>query len=137
LADHSGVPVGNGLTTEWHPTQMLADIRTLTEHDDGSLEQIACCFFGDGRNNVARSLLIAAVRLGMDLRNRGAAAAVRFGAMAPLSVPAGHTEAVRGQHPPKAGMIAGYLWDGGRGVRHLGFLAVGICCRRRTEARRA
>jgi hypothetical protein len=94
-----GFRSGSGWRLNGIPTQMLADIRTLTEHDDGSLEQIACCFFGDGRNNVARSLLIAAVRLGMDLRNRGVAAAVRFGVMAPLSVPAGHTEAVRGQHP--------------------------------------
>ncbi len=68
LADYSGVPVWNGLTTEWHPTQMLADILTMTEHHAGPLEQIAYCFLGDGRNNVARSLLITGALLGMDVR---------------------------------------------------------------------
>jgi ornithine carbamoyltransferase len=68
LADYAGVPVWNGLTTEWHPTQMLADVLTMTEHHDGPLEQIAYCFLGDGRNNVARSLLITGALLGMDVR---------------------------------------------------------------------
>ena len=68
LADYSGVPVWNGLTTEWHPTQMLADILTMTEHHHGPLEEIAYCFLGDGRNNVARSLLITGALLGMDVR---------------------------------------------------------------------
>lgn len=68
LADHAGVPVWNGLTNEWHPTQMLADILTMTEHHDGPLEQIAYCFLGDGRNNVARSLLVTGALLGMDVR---------------------------------------------------------------------
>jgi ornithine carbamoyltransferase len=68
LADYAGVPVWNGLTTEWHPTQMLADILTMTEHYDGPLEQIAYCFLGDGRNNVARSLLVTGALLGMDVR---------------------------------------------------------------------
>ncbi len=68
LADNAGIPVWNGLTTEWHPTQMLADILTMTEHHDGPLEEIAYCFLGDGRNNVARSLLITGALLGMDVR---------------------------------------------------------------------
>ena len=68
LADHAGIPVWNGLTTEWHPTQMLADILTMTEHHDGPLEEIAYCFLGDGHNNVARSLLITGALLGMDVR---------------------------------------------------------------------
>jgi ornithine carbamoyltransferase len=68
LADFSGVPVWNGLTTEWHPTQMLADVLTMTEHHGGPLEEIAYCFLGDGRNNVARSLLITGALLGMDVR---------------------------------------------------------------------
>jgi len=68
LADNAGIPVWNGLTTEWHPTQMLADILTMTEHHDGALEDIAYCFLGDGRNNVARSLLIIGALLGMDVR---------------------------------------------------------------------
>ncbi len=58
----------NGLTNEWHPTQMLADILTMTEHHDGPVEQIAYCFLGDGRNNVARSLLVTGALLGMDVR---------------------------------------------------------------------
>ena len=68
LADDAGVPVWNGLTNEWHPTQMLADILTMTEHHRGPLEQIAYCFVGDGRNNVARSLLVTGALLGMDVR---------------------------------------------------------------------
>jgi len=68
LADHAGVPVWNGLTDSWHPTQMLADILTMTEHHDGPIEEIAYCFLGDGRNNVARSLLITGALLGMDVR---------------------------------------------------------------------
>ncbi|TPG31882.1 ornithine carbamoyltransferase [Mycolicibacterium hodleri] len=68
LADYAGVPVWNGLTNEWHPTQMLADILTMTEHHDGPVEEIAYCFLGDGRNNVARSLLVTGALLGMDVR---------------------------------------------------------------------
>lgn len=68
LADHSGVPVWNGLTDQWHPTQMLADVLTMTEHCDIPLEQITYCFLGDGRNNVARSLLVTGALLGMDVR---------------------------------------------------------------------
>ena len=68
LAAHAGVPVWNGLTDEWHPTQMLADILTMTEHHRGPTEAISYCFLGDGRNNVARSLLITGALLGMDVR---------------------------------------------------------------------
>ena len=68
LAEHAGVPVWNGLTDSWHPTQMLADILTMTEHHPGPLEQTAYCFLGDGRNNVARSLLVTGALLGMDVR---------------------------------------------------------------------
>jgi len=68
LADHAGVPVWNGLTDSWHPTQMLADILTMTEHHPGPIEEIAYCFLGDGRNNVARSLLVTGALLGMDVR---------------------------------------------------------------------
>jgi ornithine carbamoyltransferase len=68
LADYAGVPVWNGLTDEWHPTQMLADILTMTEHRLGPIEEIAYCFLGDGRDNVARSLLITGALLGMDVR---------------------------------------------------------------------
>jgi ornithine carbamoyltransferase len=68
LAEHAGVPVWNGLTDAWHPTQMLADILTMLEHHPGPPEQIAYCFLGDGRNNVARSLLVTGALLGMDVR---------------------------------------------------------------------
>jgi ornithine carbamoyltransferase len=68
LAASAGVPVWNGLTTEWHPTQMLADVMTMIEHHPGPLEQITYCFLGDGRNNVARSLLVTGALLGMDVR---------------------------------------------------------------------
>jgi len=71
LADHAGVPVWNGLTDAWHPTQMLADILTMTEHHPGPIEQIAYCFLGDARNNVARSLLVTGALLGMDVRIAG------------------------------------------------------------------
>jgi ornithine carbamoyltransferase len=68
LADNAGVPVWNGLTDQWHPTQMLADVLTITEHHDGPLEQVVLCFLGDGHSNVARSLLVTAALLGMDVR---------------------------------------------------------------------
>ena len=68
LADHAGIPVWNGLTDSWHPTQMLADILTMTEHGSGPLEEIGFCFLGDGRGNVARSLLVTGALLGMDVR---------------------------------------------------------------------
>ncbi len=68
IANFAGVPVWNGLTNEWHPTQMLADILTMTEHHSGPLERIAYAFLGDGRNNVARELLVTGALLGMDVR---------------------------------------------------------------------
>jgi ornithine carbamoyltransferase len=68
IAHYAGVPVWNGLTNEWHPTQMLADILTMTEHHTGALEDIAYVFLGDGRNNVARDLLVTGALLGMDVR---------------------------------------------------------------------
>lgn len=68
LADHAGVPVWNGLTDSWHPTQMLADVLTMIEHHEGPVEEISFAFVGDGHNNVARSLLITGALLGMDVR---------------------------------------------------------------------
>ncbi|GGU50590.1 ornithine carbamoyltransferase [Lentzea flava] len=68
LADHAGVPVWNGLTDSWHPTQMLADVLTMIEHHDGPVENISFAFVGDGHNNVARSLLVTGALLGMDVR---------------------------------------------------------------------
>jgi ornithine carbamoyltransferase len=68
LADYAGVPVWNALSDQWHPTQSLADILTMTEHHDGAFEDIVYCFAGDGRNNVARSLLVTGAVLGLDVR---------------------------------------------------------------------
>ncbi|MCW2543215.1 MAG: ornithine carbamoyltransferase [Frankiales bacterium] len=68
LADHAGVPVWNGLTDAWHPTQMLADVLTMAEHHQGPLEDASFCFLGDGHSNVARSLLVTGALLGLDVR---------------------------------------------------------------------
>ena len=68
LAEYAGVPVFNGLTDEFHPTQMLADVLTMTEHCPKPLHDIAFAFVGDGRNNVANSLLLVGAKLGMDVR---------------------------------------------------------------------
>jgi ornithine carbamoyltransferase len=68
LALHAGVPVYNGLTDEFHPTQMLADILTMHEHADKPLDQIAYCYLGDAAFNTGNSLLIIGATLGMDVR---------------------------------------------------------------------
>ena len=68
LARWAGVPVYNGLTDEWHPTQMLADFLTMREHIDKRLEQMTFCYLGDARFNMANSYLIVGAKLGMDVR---------------------------------------------------------------------
>src|ERR671910_1282834 len=68
LAEWAGVPVYNGLTDEWHPTQMLADFLTMREHVPKPLEQMAFCYLGDARFNMANSYLIVGAKLGMDVR---------------------------------------------------------------------
>ncbi|HEX2704420.1 MAG TPA: ornithine carbamoyltransferase, partial [Candidatus Lustribacter sp.] len=68
LAANSGVPVYNGLTDEFHPTQMLADVLTMLEYCPKPIYDIAFAFVGDGRNNVANSLLLVGAKLGMDVR---------------------------------------------------------------------
>lgn len=68
LAKWSGVPVYNGLTDEFHPTQILADVLTMTEHCDKPIADISFCFLGDAGNNMGDSLLIGAAKLGMDVR---------------------------------------------------------------------
>ena len=68
LARHAGVPVYNGLTDEWHPTQSLADVLTMREHSGKPDRDISFAFLGDTRNNVARSLLVTAALLGGDVR---------------------------------------------------------------------
>ena len=68
LAAHAGVPVWNGLTDQWHPTQLLADLLTVRDHSDKPLSDVAWCFVGDGRSNTASSLLVASAQMGMDVR---------------------------------------------------------------------
>lgn len=68
LAKYAGVPVWNGLTTEFHPTQILADFMTMMEHSDKPLHQISFCFLGDAKNNVGNSLMAGAAKMGMDFR---------------------------------------------------------------------
>jgi len=69
LAEYSGVPVWNGLTDEFHPTQILADVLTMFEYGRGKqLHEIKFAYLGDARNNMGNSLLVGAAKLGMDIR---------------------------------------------------------------------
>jgi ornithine carbamoyltransferase len=68
LADYAGVPVFNGLTDEFHPTQMLADLLTMWENADKPLQQISYAYVGDARSNMGHSLLISGCIMGMDVR---------------------------------------------------------------------
>jgi ornithine carbamoyltransferase len=68
LGAHAGVPVWNGLTTEYHPTQILADFLTMMEHSDKALHQMSFAFMGDAKNNVGNSLMVGAALMGMDFR---------------------------------------------------------------------
>ncbi|MGW5684650.1 ornithine carbamoyltransferase [Nonomuraea sp. NPDC003754] len=68
LAAYSGIPVWNGLTDEWHPTQMLADMLTMREHTDKPLRQVSFAYLGDARNNMGNSLLVTGAMFGMDVR---------------------------------------------------------------------
>jgi ornithine carbamoyltransferase len=68
LGAHAGVPVWNGLTDLWHPTQMLADVLTMRDHADKPLDRVSYCYLGDSRNNTANSLLVTGALLGLDVR---------------------------------------------------------------------
>lgn len=69
LAEHAGVPVWNGLTDEFHPTQILADFLTMLEHGQGKqLSEITFAYLGDARNNMGNSLMVGAAKMGMDIR---------------------------------------------------------------------
>lgn len=68
LGKYAGVPVWNGLTNEFHPTQILADFLTMMEHCPKPLNQISYCFMGDAKNNVGNSLMVGAAKMGMDFR---------------------------------------------------------------------
>ncbi len=71
LGQYAGVPVWNGLTNEFHPTQILADFLTMREHSDKPLHQISFAFLGDARNNMGNSLMVGAAKMGMDFRAVG------------------------------------------------------------------
>ena len=68
LVQYAGVPVWNGLTNEYHPTQILADMLTMMEHSDKPLNQISYCYMGDARFNMGNSLMVGGCKLGMDVR---------------------------------------------------------------------
>ena len=68
LAEHAGVTVWNGLTNEFHPTQVLADLLTMQEHSDKKLKDIKYAYLGDARNNMGNSLLLVGAKMGMDVR---------------------------------------------------------------------
>ena len=69
LGAYAGVPVWNGLTTEFHPTQILADFLTMMEHSDKPLHQVKFAYVGDAQNNMGNSLMIGAAKMGMDFRS--------------------------------------------------------------------
>ena len=87
LGKYAGVPVWNGLTDDWHPTQMLADILTMRDYGRKPLAEVGYCYLGDGRNNTANSLLVTGAMLGMD---------VRICAPAPLQ-PSGRVQEIAGK----------------------------------------
>src|SRR6058998_852186 len=68
LAEWAGVPVYNGLTDEWHPTQILADFLTIREHVPKPLDEVAFCYLGDARFNMADTYLVGGAKFGMDVR---------------------------------------------------------------------
>ncbi|RLC25423.1 MAG: ornithine carbamoyltransferase [Deltaproteobacteria bacterium] len=68
LGEYAGVPVWNGLTNEYHPTQILADFLTMIEQSDKPLNDISFCYMGDAKNNMGNSLMVGAAKMGMDFR---------------------------------------------------------------------
>ena len=68
LGAFAGVPVWNGLTDEFHPTQVLADLLTMEEHSPKPLSEVSFCYLGDARNNMGNSLMVGGAKMGMDVR---------------------------------------------------------------------
>jgi len=68
LAEYAGVPVWNGLTNEFHPTQILADFLTMIEHSEKPLNKMVFCFLGDARYNMGNSLMVGSAKMGIDFR---------------------------------------------------------------------
>lgn len=81
LAEYAGVPVWNGLTDEFHPTQVLADFLTMQEHLARPLNEMRLCYLGDARNNMGNSLMIGAAKMGMDFRAAAPASCQPAGAL--------------------------------------------------------
>ena len=108
LGAWAGVPVWNGLTDDWHPTQMLADILTMRDHASKPLTEVSYCYLGNGRNNVANSLLVTGALLGMDVR-----------ICAPWSLqPSERVQEIAGKLAAESGALAhGDLGRAGRGGR--------------------
>jgi ornithine carbamoyltransferase len=71
LAEYSGVPVWNGLTDKYHPTQVIGDLLTMREHSGKKFHEMTLCYVGDTRNNVAYSLMIGGIKLGMNIKAAG------------------------------------------------------------------
>ncbi|MFD4141231.1 ornithine carbamoyltransferase [Streptomyces sp. NPDC058572] len=116
LAAYAGVPVYNGLTNDWHPTQMLADVLTMTEHCDKPLEQITFAYLGDARFNMGNSYLVTGALLGMDVR-----------IVAPRSYwPAEETVARARQAAEASGARITLTEDVAEGVRGADFVATDV-----------
>lgn len=116
LAEFAGVPVWNGLTDEYHPTQILADLLTMIEYSDKPLHEISFAFMGDARNNMGNSLLVGAAKMGMDFR-----------AVAPTAVQPGvELVAIAKKIATQTGATITITDDIGTGVKDCDFLITDV-----------
>ncbi len=116
LARYAGVPVWNGLTDEFHPTQVLADLLTMREHSNKPLSQVKFAYLGDARNNMGNSLLVGAAKMGMDFR-----------AVAPLSVqPDGKLVATAMEIAKETGAMITLTESVADGVKECDFLVTDV-----------
>ena len=116
LARYAGVPVWNGLTNEYHPTQVLADLLTMMEHCDKPLSQVKFAYLGDARNNMGNSLLVGAAKMGMDFRS-----------IAPKSVqPSPELIAKAGEIAKETGAKIAVSDDPAKGVKDCDFLCTDV-----------
>src|SRR5437667_239315 len=119
LAEHAGVPVYNGLTNEWHPTQMLADFLTMHESSNKPYDEIAYAFVGDCRFNMGRSLLVMGALMGSDVRPRGDRRGIRIGRqhrVRPGREPPPHDQGHPRRHP-RIALLPGAEGHPGQGRR--------------------
>jgi ornithine carbamoyltransferase len=112
LSRHAGVPVWNGLTDEFHPTQVLADLLTMEEHSNKPLNRIRFAYLGDARNNMGNSLMVGAAQMGMDYRS------VAPDALQPDSILVERAKAIS----RKTGARLSFTSDLNRGVEGCDFL---------------